>query len=120
MAISFPTLSCFALSLLLVACNSNQSAKQSETASAPNQSSTSKPTVEILGTPAGTVMTPEYVAAMGRFAYVWGWPLVNNLNRSMAVAKLPEPGRLGGVLPASPPGYVSMLTETTSTRSSVL
>jgi len=67
--------------------------------------------VEILGTPAGTVMTPEYVAAMGRFAYVWGWPLVNNLNRSMAVEKLPEPGRLGGVLPASPPGYVSMLTD---------
>jgi hypothetical protein len=56
-------------------------------------------------------MTPEYVAAIGRFAYVWGWPLVNNLNRATAVEKLPEPGRLGGVLPMSPPGQISMLTD---------
>jgi len=73
--------------------------------------STPKPAAQIAGTPAGTVMTPEYVAAIGRFAYVWGWPLVNNLNRATAVEKLPEPGRLGGVLPMSPPGQISMLTD---------
>jgi hypothetical protein len=56
-------------------------------------------------------MTQEYVAAVGRFAYVWGWPLVNNLNRALAVEKLPEPGRVGGVIPMAPPGYVSMLTD---------
>jgi hypothetical protein len=56
-------------------------------------------------------MTPEYVAAVGRFAYVWGWPLVNNLNRATAVEKLPEPGRVGGVIPMAPPGQVSMLTD---------
>ncbi|MEJ0092054.1 MAG: hypothetical protein WDN46_01015 [Methylocella sp.] len=46
------------------------------------------------GTPPGTVMTKEYVELVGRLAYLWGWPLVNNLNRSLAVAELPEPGRM--------------------------
>jgi hypothetical protein len=66
---------------------------------------------EIAGTPTGTIMTKDYVAMVGRLAYVWGWPLVNNLNRALAVANLPEPGRLGGIVPMSPPGYVSMLTD---------
>jgi len=63
------------------------------------------------GTPPGTVMTKEYVEMVGRFAYVWGWPLVNNLNRSIGVKELPEPGHLGGIVPAAPPGYISMLTD---------
>jgi len=63
------------------------------------------------GTPAGTIMTKEYVELVGRLAYLWGWPLVNNYNRALAVAKLPEPGRIGGVIPASPPGQVSMVTD---------
>jgi hypothetical protein len=70
-----------------------------------------KSAAEVPGTPEGTLMTVEYVAAVGRLAYIWGWPLVNNLNRATAVANLPEPGRIGGVLPASPPGYISMLTD---------
>ena len=56
-------------------------------------------------------MTPEYVATVARVAYVWGWPLVNNLNRALATKDLPGPGRLGGVVPVSPPGHVSMLTD---------
>ena len=48
---------------------------------------------------------------VGRIAYVWGWSLVNNLHRALAVENLPVPGRIGGVLLASPPGYVSMLTD---------
>src|SRR5271155_5507716 len=63
------------------------------------------------GTPAGTIMTKEYVELAGRLAYLWGWPLVNNYNRALAVAKLPEPGRIGGVIPASPAGQISMLTD---------
>jgi hypothetical protein len=70
-----------------------------------------KSAAEIPGTPAGTVMTKEYVEAVGRIAYIWGWPLVNNLNRAEAVKDLPEPGLLGGILPVSPPGQVSMLTD---------
>ncbi|WP_353064616.1 DUF1254 domain-containing protein [Tunturibacter psychrotolerans] len=66
---------------------------------------------QIAGTPSGTVMTPEYVAAVGRFAYIWGWPLVNNLNRALGVKDLPGPGRVGGVVPAAPPGRISMLTD---------
>jgi hypothetical protein len=70
-----------------------------------------KSATDVPGTPPGTVMTKEYVEMVGRAAYVWGWPLVNNLNRALAVEKLPEPGRIGGVVPASPPGYISMLTD---------
>lgn len=65
----------------------------------------------LAGTPAGTMMTKEYVQTVGRTAYLWGWPIVNHLNRAAGVANLPEPGRIGGVLPASPPGHVSMLTD---------
>ena len=70
-----------------------------------------KSAAEISGTPSGTVMIDEYVATVGRLAYLWGWPLVNNYNRAAAMANLPEPGRIGGIIPASPPGYVSMLTD---------
>lgn len=66
---------------------------------------------EIKGTPSGTIMTKEYVSTIGRMAYLWGWPLVNNLNRSIAVSKLPEPGRIEGIIPAAPTGYISMLTD---------
>ena len=66
---------------------------------------------QIAGTPTGTVMTPEYVATVGRIAYVWGWPLVNNLNRSIGMTSVPAPGRLGGIAPVSPAGHVSMLTD---------
>src|SRR5262245_18351203 len=69
-----------------------------------------KAPADVAGTPTGTMMTKDYVATEGRLAYIWGWPLVNNLTRALAVQNLPEPGRIGGVLPASPPGYVSMLT----------
>ena len=66
---------------------------------------------DILGTPAGTVMTKEYVTLVGRLAYIWGWPLVNQINRRAAFAQVPEPGRLGDVLPVAPPGHVGMLTD---------
>jgi hypothetical protein len=70
-----------------------------------------KSAVEIPRTPANTVMTKDYVETVGRMAYVWGWPLVNNYNRAERVKDLPEPGHLAGVLPVSPPGHVSMLTD---------
>lgn len=66
---------------------------------------------EIKGTPPGTIMTKEYVETVGRLAYIWGWPLVNNYHRSLGVKNLPEPGRIGGVVPAAPAGYISMLTD---------
>jgi hypothetical protein len=48
----------------------------------------------------GTLMTKEYVQAVGRIAYIWGWPMVNMGNRSIAFSKLPAPGLIGGILPA--------------------
>ncbi|WP_158938505.1 DUF1254 domain-containing protein [Burkholderia sp. S171] len=80
-------------------------------ASAQAQAASPRAASDVPGTPAGTVMTKEYVALVGRLAYLWGWPLVNNFNRSLAVKDLPEPGRIGGVIPGSPHNHVSMLTD---------
>jgi hypothetical protein len=66
---------------------------------------------DVPGTPPGTIMTKDYVVMVARAAYLWGWPLVNQLNRRATFAKASEPGRLGGVLPVAPTGYVSMLTD---------
>jgi hypothetical protein len=54
---------------------------------------------QVPGPASGTTMTTAYVQSVGRVAYLWGWPLVNFINRSIAFSKAPEPGLLGGVLP---------------------
>jgi len=51
----------------------------------------------------------EYAKSIARVAYIWGYPMVNMMNRRVALSKAPEPGRLGGVLPASPTGQIPML-----------
>jgi hypothetical protein len=61
--------------------------------------------------PGGTAMTRAYVESVARFAYVWGWPLVNTHNRRAVFAKVPEPGRNGGVLPVAPIGRIAMLSD---------
>ncbi len=60
-----------------------------------------KTAAEVPGPASGTQMTKEYVQTVGRMAYVWGWPMVNMGNRSIAFSKLPEPGLIGGILPAA-------------------
>jgi hypothetical protein len=55
------------------------------------------------------IMQPEYAAAIARTAYIWGWPMVNVLNRRATITKAPEAGRLNGVLPVAPLGQVAML-----------
>src|SRR4051794_27834995 len=64
---------------------------------------------DVPGPPSGTAMTKAYVQAVGRMAYVWGWPLVNSANRAKAFAKAPEPGLQGGVLPVAY-NRIAMLT----------
>jgi hypothetical protein len=59
----------------------------------------------------GVVMHPEYAKVVGRLAYVWGWPMVNMLNRSAAITTAPQPGLLNGVLPVAPRGQVGMLAD---------
>lgn len=56
---------------------------------------------EVPGPASGTAMTTAYVQSVGRMAYLWGWPLVNSVNRSKAFAEAPEPGLLGGVVPVA-------------------
>ena len=56
-------------------------------------------------------MHPDYAKAVGRMAYIWGWPLVNQINRRAAITQAPEPGRLNGVLPVAPRGQVGMLSD---------
>ena len=60
--------------------------------------------------PANIVMTKEYVATVGRMAYLWGWPLINARHRRASFGQSPEPGLLGGVVPVGPTGYIGMLT----------
>jgi hypothetical protein len=56
-----------------------------------------------------TRLTDDYVDEIGRLAYLWGWPLVNMHNRLAIMEQVPEPGLLGGAVPAGPPGTVGML-----------
>jgi len=70
-----------------------------------------KSAADVPGMPPDTIVTKDFVAMVGRLAYVWGWPMVNQINRRASFAQVPEPGRLGGVLPVAPTGYVGMLTD---------
>ena len=68
---------------------------------------------QVPGPASGTAMTTAYVQSVGRMAYLWGWPLVNSVNRSIAMSKAPEPGLIGGTVPfafnrnAMLTGYIS-------------
>ena len=59
----------------------------------------------------GIVMHPAYAKAMAKTAYIWGWPMVNQMNRMAAITQAPVPGRLNGVLPVAPRGQVGMLSD---------
>lgn len=56
-------------------------------------------------------VTPQeaYVRAVARSAYLWGWPMINMINRRARITQAPHPGLLGGVLPAAPRGQIGML-----------
>jgi len=60
---------------------------------------------------AGAPLSPDYAAAIGKAAYIWGWPLVNMHNRQTLFATAPKPGLLGGVLPVAPLNQISMLSD---------
>lgn len=60
---------------------------------------------------AGAPVSPDYAAAIGRFAYIWGWPLVNMHNRHALFGTAPHAGLLGGVLPVAPVGQIAMLSD---------
>jgi hypothetical protein len=70
-----------------------------------------KTAADVTAPATGIIMHPAYAKAVGRFAYIWGWPMINMLNRSAAITKAPQPGRLNGVLPVAPRGQVGMLAD---------
>jgi hypothetical protein len=62
------------------------------------------------GPVAGTLLPKTYVEAVGRMAFIWGWPMVNMHNRQLVFAKVPENGLGDGVLPVGPLNRLTMLT----------
>ena len=59
----------------------------------------------------GIVMFPAYAKAVAQMAYIWGWPIINMINRRAAITQAPQPGHLNGVLPAAPRGQIAMLAD---------
>jgi hypothetical protein len=59
----------------------------------------------------GVIMHPDYARTIAQMAYVWGWPIVNMINRRAALTQAPQPGHLNGVLPAAPRGRIAMLDD---------
>ncbi len=57
----------------------------------------------------GVLMHSGYARTVAQTAYVWGWPIVNMLNRKAKITQAPYPGLLGGILPAAPRGHMGML-----------
>lgn len=55
-------------------------------------------------------VTEEWVRALTRVVYMWAWVPTNVHNRISAFAQLPAPGRIGGMVPGTPPNRASMLT----------
>src|SRR5690606_29059310 len=66
---------------------------------------------EITQPATGILMQPGYAKTIAQMAYVWGWPMVNMINRRAAITKAPQPGHLNGVLPAAPRGQIAMLAD---------
>lgn len=59
----------------------------------------------------GIVMHPGYARTIAQMAYVWGWPIINMINRRAAITQAPQPSHLNGVLPAAPRGQIAMLAD---------
>jgi hypothetical protein len=66
-------------------------------------------TAQVTQPATGIDMHPGYARTIAQMAYVWGWPIVNMLNRNAKITRAPHPGLLGGILPAAPRGQIGML-----------
>lgn len=84
---------------------------QQAPAAAPTSATPAAPFEQITKPADGVMMPPGYIRTVAQFAYVWGWPLINMVNRRAAITKAPHPGRLGGFVPAAPRGRIAMLSD---------
>jgi hypothetical protein len=66
---------------------------------------------EVTAAAIGVTTHSAYAKAIGRMAYIWGWPMANQMNRRAAITQAPQPGRLNGVLPVAPRGRIGMLSD---------
>lgn len=99
-----------AAGLAMAACSHEGATSPTSPAASPKSDAPTAP-ASITQPASGVVMTPGYAATIARTAYLWGWPLVNMLNRNAAITQAPHPGRLNGVLPAAPRGHLAMLSD---------
>ena len=90
----------------LTGCNPQQTSQQTSAPVAPAPVAVSVP-----GPVPGTRLTEDYVRRVGGLAYLWGWPMVNIHNRKLILAKLPEPGLMGGIVPVAPINQLSMVRD---------
>ena len=84
---------------------------QSEPVTSPGQVAFPQSAHDVPQPVAGAPISPEYASAIGRMAYIWGWPLVNMHNRQTLFSQAPHPGLLGGVLPVAPLNQLGMLSD---------
>jgi hypothetical protein len=68
-------------------------------------------TADLTEAATGVVMFPDYAKVIAQMAYIWGWPMINMINRRAAITQAPQPGHLNGVLPAAPRGQIAMLAD---------
>ena len=61
------------------------------------------------GPPHGARLTPDFVREIGRFAYLFAWPMVNVFNRYTAFKPVVRPRLIGGIVPIAPINHLCML-----------
>jgi hypothetical protein len=90
------------ISVSVAAAIGNTTTAVAQQGGTPKSSETAQPSADV---------TPQeaYVRFVARNAYVWGWPMMNMINRRARITQAPYPGLLGGVLPAAPRGQIGML-----------
>ena len=47
----------------------------------------------------GVLMTPAYARTVGAMAYIWGWPMANQMNRRAGLGAAPGPLLGAGIIP---------------------
>ena len=56
-------------------------------------------------------LSEGYARMLARDAFFWAWPMVNIYNRRLAFKDIPEPGRMGGIVPTAPLNELSMMSD---------
>ena len=57
----------------------------------------------------GSRLGPDFVREIGRFAYLWAWPMVNVHNRFTSLRRIGRPILIGGIAPVAPINHLAML-----------